>query len=103
MTNDERRGVYLRDRAVLTPAQRRRLRHRENAASSERVQGGLSRYARLRKRFDRKDERRIRFEARNVAWWVQVQVRAKRGDKNAQKTIQAASHKSAQRRGRRAS
>jgi hypothetical protein len=28
MGNDRRRAVYLRDRSVLTPAQRRRIRHK---------------------------------------------------------------------------
>lgn len=64
MNNDTRRATYLRDRVELTPAQERRLRHKGNQALSDRVaKFGHGRDARLRKRFDRLDRRRVRAEA----------------------------------------
>lgn len=65
MNNETRRATYLRDRVELTPAQERRLRHKGNAATSDRVaKFGAPRNARLGRRFDRKDRREVTTQAR---------------------------------------
>ncbi len=87
MNNDDRRALYLRDRTDLTPAQSRRLRHKENAANSERVTGKLGRFARLRRRFERKDRREVKARAAWAVWWLRVNRDAKRGNKAASEAL----------------
>lgn len=56
MDNKERIAIYTRDRSTLTPAQKRRVRHRQNAATApigrrtlRRAHTDVKRTARLRR------------------------------------------------------
>jgi len=81
MTAERRRATYLAQTgaADLTPAQRRRLQAKERAATAEARQttdgGRLPRFARLRRRYDRKDTRQVKTVAREMV----AATRARRG------------------------
>lgn len=66
MNNDVRREVYLRDRSVPTPAQARRLRHRQNAELAV-----VRRPSRIRRRFEAQEQRKLAARVTGIASFLQ--------------------------------
>lgn len=57
-------------RRPLTAAQRRRAKAKVNQAESDRVKSGLGRFGRLRRRYDRKDQREVKARGARLAAFV---------------------------------